>query len=521
MSGGVGGGPSNALSASGDSGVSRASAGLWKFTDTASAKYAEVGNGGVNLQAAGLVGWSASTDATAAAETWLARASLGTVEVYNTPGGAANVGDIICGSFRAFDAANAEKSRLGGQTGTLSFSSACVAQWCSGSAVGSGSNDIGLGRNGAGILAVTNGSGAAGNGSIVAASAGLGGATAGYVLNVTGTAHHSSTTLLGGVTTFDTGIGAVPQLVGPSDQNWQFNSQNNRSTYFTSGSTGTGTGDFELYSNSTVTGSARYNMIVYDGRSIAAGIGGGIAFGADVGGGGAWVGGSIIGCINAVRENATVGNYKGSIIFSTAVAGGTETEGMRLNSAQQLLIGATAPIASELLYVAGAVQASGSLSLSATSNQLVLHSASNAGTVTWVPTSARTITFPDNTGLAAVPQAGRVTAQTASASSVAAITVGAADATYLVSANVLVTTSTAHSFTVTVAYTDEGNTARTLTLPFSQLAGTITANVTGAGPYEGIPLHIRCKAATTITIATTGTFTTVTYNVEGLITQAA
>jgi len=34
-----------------------------------------------------------------------------------------------------------------------------------------------------------------------------------------------------------------------------------------------------------------------------------------------------------------------------------------------------------------------------------------------------------------------------------------------------------------------------------------------------MPIHIRCKAATTITIATTGTFTTVTYNVEGRIAQ--
>jgi hypothetical protein len=52
------------------------------------------------------------------------------------------------------------------------------------------------------------------------------------------------------------------------------------------------------------------------------------------------------------------------------------------------------------------------------------------------------------------------------------------------------------------------------------LAGTILtaiANAAGAVPYEGVPLHIRAKSGTTITIATTGTFTTVTYNVEGLI----
>lgn len=117
---------------------------------------------------------------------------------------------------------------------------------------------------------------------------------------------------------------------------------------------------------------------------------------------------------------------------------------------------------------------------------------------------------------------GRVTAQTAAAASIATITVPASDSSYRVSANALVTASTTHSFTITCAYTDEGNTARTLTFPVSQLVGTIITaitNVTGAGPYEGVPLHIRCKAGTTITIATTGTFTSVTYNAEAYIEQ--
>lgn len=125
-------------------------------------------------------------------------------------------------------------------------------------------------------------------------------------------------------------------------------------------------------------------------------------------------------------------------------------------------------------------------------------------------------------GVPAIVGAGRSTAQTAAKASVATFTVGAADGTFRVSSNVLVTTSTVHSFTVTCAYTDEGNTARTITLTFSQLGGTLgtsIANAAGAVPYEGVPLHIRAKASTAITIATTGTFTTVTYNVEGLIEQ--
>ncbi len=128
----------------------------------------------------------------------------------------------------------------------------------------------------------------------------------------------------------------------------------------------------------------------------------------------------------------------------------------------------------------------------------------------------------EGNGVAAIQKVGRSTAQVAAVANVATYTVGAADASFLVSSNVLVTTSTTHSFTVTVAYTDEGNTGRTLTLSFAQPAGTIATaitNVTGAGPYEGVPLHIRAKASTNIVFATTGTFTTVAYNVEGVVTK--
>ena len=119
---------------------------------------------------------------------------------------------------------------------------------------------------------------------------------------------------------------------------------------------------------------------------------------------------------------------------------------------------------------------------------------------------------------------GRATAQTAAVASVATYTLGAADQTFEVSANVLVTTSSAENFTVTCAYTDEGNTARTVTLNFQILAGTIGTAINfanGAVPYEGVVVHIRCKASTAITIATTGTFTGATYNVEGVIKRTA
>jgi hypothetical protein len=117
---------------------------------------------------------------------------------------------------------------------------------------------------------------------------------------------------------------------------------------------------------------------------------------------------------------------------------------------------------------------------------------------------------------------GRATAQTAANASVATYTLGASDASFEISANVLVTTSSAEAFTVTVDYTDEGNTARTITLNFQLLVGTIGTAINfanGAVPYEGIPLHIRCKASTAITIKTAagGVYTGATYNVEGII----
>lgn len=124
-------------------------------------------------------------------------------------------------------------------------------------------------------------------------------------------------------------------------------------------------------------------------------------------------------------------------------------------------------------------------------------------------------------GLIAVRASGRVLAQTAAASSVATVTVGAADATYLVCANALVTAFVAGTFNITCAYTDEGNTSRLLDLTVTSLVGVLGIAVAAAGVFSGVPAQIRCKASTTITIATSGTFTSLTYNAEGMIAQIA
>ncbi len=130
-------------------------------------------------------------------------------------------------------------------------------------------------------------------------------------------------------------------------------------------------------------------------------------------------------------------------------------------------------------------------------------------------------------GVQAVMAYGRTVGATAAVASIAAFTVGAADASFEVRANVLVTTATNHTFTLTCTYTDEGNSARVLTMTFGLVAGgvatTSIANATGTVPYHGVPVTIRCKAATSITIASAsgGTYTNVVYNAEGFISQLA
>lgn len=118
---------------------------------------------------------------------------------------------------------------------------------------------------------------------------------------------------------------------------------------------------------------------------------------------------------------------------------------------------------------------------------------------------------------------GRSTGQTAAVASVATLTVGGSDASYMVSGNILVTTSGSESFSLQVDYTDEGNTARTATIPIVRIStGGFTAttiSASGAVPYPSSSLQIRCKASTAITIKTSGTFTGCTYNVEGRIVR--
>ena len=187
-------------------------------------------------------------------------------------------------------------------------------------------------------------------------------------------------------------------------------------------------------------------------------------------------------------------------------------------------------------FVPGGIELGNSLS-----NSLILEPTSigflgNGGTnevttqLVGVPTVNTTVSIPVNTSgtYALTNQVGyingysRLTAQTI-ATTIATCSVGASDGSFIVSANINVTTSTTHAFTVTCTYTNESNNSVVLTEAFTQVTGstllTSITNVTGAGSYEGITFHIRAKAGTSITWATTGTFTSVTYNCEGLMTK--
>lgn len=117
----------------------------------------------------------------------------------------------------------------------------------------------------------------------------------------------------------------------------------------------------------------------------------------------------------------------------------------------------------------------------------------------------------------------RTVGATAAVASVAAYT-PTADGSFRVTGNILITIATSFAFALQVTYTDEGGTARTVSLPITTAAGALSpatssaiVNANGAVAYMGLPILIRAKANTAITVLTTGTFTTVTYNVEGLI----
>jgi hypothetical protein len=119
-------------------------------------------------------------------------------------------------------------------------------------------------------------------------------------------------------------------------------------------------------------------------------------------------------------------------------------------------------------------------------------------------------------GLPSIMSSGRNAAVNAAAQTVInAFAVPAADTTYELNVNVLITTLGSGSFTVTCTYTDEGNTARTMTIPFINTAGATVTTLAAAAPFATPDIRIRCKASSTISVqSVAGTFTGCTYNIE-------
>ncbi len=159
--------------------------------------------------------------------------------------------------------------------------------------------------------------------------------------------------------------------------------------------------------------------------------------------------------------------------------------------------------------------------------QVVLHDKSNRAVLGVADDGLSAHLFDDTRQRVPMVVAnGRLTGQTGAIASLLSYTVPHnGDHSFKVGANVLVTTATTHAFTLTVTYTDEGGVSRTVTLSFTLVAGgalvTSIANGNGVVPYEGVPLQIRAKAGTAITVATTGTFTSVVYNADASLSLVA
>jgi len=142
--------------------------------------------------------------------------------------------------------------------------------------------------------------------------------------------------------------------------------------------------------------------------------------------------------------------------------------------------------------------------------------------ITGTNSSSGTTTYSPIMFLPVQVSARRVTAQSSANSNITRYTVGGSDSSFQVSMNMNVVSAVAISTSLNCGYTDENGTARTMILPVTSLSGSFLAGglVTTTGAFETPAMHIRCQSGSTITLYTaTGTFTTVNYNAEGIITQ--
>lgn len=118
--------------------------------------------------------------------------------------------------------------------------------------------------------------------------------------------------------------------------------------------------------------------------------------------------------------------------------------------------------------------------------------------------------------------AGRQVGATGAIAQLAVFQVGGEDGSFVVEGNLLVTTVGTINANVTVGYTDEAGNVRSLLVVMQLVAGSTVTNATTAAPHHFTQATFRAKAGTTITVATTGTFTgSPVYNAEARIRQVA
>jgi hypothetical protein len=108
-----------------------------------------------------------------------------------------------------------------------------------------------------------------------------------------------------------------------------------------------------------------------------------------------------------------------------------------------------------------------------------------------------------------------LTGQTSAVSSLCTYT-SASNGWFEIDAYVTVTVATIASVGIQVAYTDEASNSHTMTMPLFLDAGTLIGALATVTQARGITI-VHAKANTPITVSTSGTFTTVTYNAGAII----
>lgn len=174
-----------------------------------------------------------------------------------------------------------------------------------------------------------------------------------------------------------------------------------------------------------------------------------------------------------------------------------------------LLIGSTTDHSGSKLQVTGIVYNSGMLTATGTPT-VVMHNADSTYSQLTLATLATKI--PTATGVVA---SADLTGQTATVSSVATVT-PTANGTFRIGAYATITAISAGTLTITVTYTDETSTSRTVT--FFPM-GLSSAGLTATGATAFSPADIRAKSGSAITVVSTFSGVSITYDIGATITQ--